>query len=174
MHMNQPARHNLIRRHLARGPVASQDELRERLASDGVAVTQGTLSRDLRALGVVKSASGYTLPIAGGGAGGGAGQASPAPPAADPALQSAIRNHAASVETAGNLVVLRTGPGHAQPVGLALDADAGSSLRGVVGTVAGDDTIFIAVRTTKQADAVASRLRDWAGLSTTARRKRAS
>ena len=172
MQMNQPARHDLIRRLLARAPAPSQDELRERLADAGVSVTQGTLSRDLRALGVIKSGAGYALPPSNGAAGAHTPPASTGP-APDAALQSAVRQHAASIATAGNLVVLRTGPGHAQLVALALDADAGASLPGVVGTVAGDDTIFIAVRTTKQADAAASRLRAWAGLSAP-RRKRAS
>ncbi len=163
--MPQAARHDLIRRLLAKGPVPSQDELRARLASRGVEVTQGTLSRDLRTIGVIKTHAGYALPAD--------PLASPPPPPSESAIQSAVRTHAASVDTAGNLVVLRTGPGHAQPVALAFDADAGTTLRGLVGTVAGDDTIFIAVRSQRQADALADRLRGWAGLSKP-QRKRAS
>jgi transcriptional regulator of arginine metabolism len=132
-----------------------------------VEVTQGTLSRDLRNLGVIKGPQGYTLP--------GEPGISPPPPAAphESALQATVRLNTVSVETAGNLVVLRTGPGHAQLVALTLDADRGKSIDGLVGTVAGDDTIFIAVRSVRLADAAASRLREWSGL-TAPRRKRAS
>ena len=161
------SRHHMIRSLLADGPVPSQDELRRALAAEGVEVTQGTLSRDLRNLGVVKGPQGYTLP----------GEPAFSPPAPtapnESALQATVRQNTVSVETAGNLVVIRTGPGHAQVLGLALDADRGKSLEGLVGTVAGDDTVFIAVRTEKQADSVASRLRAWTGL-VAPRRKRAS
>jgi transcriptional regulator of arginine metabolism len=161
------ARHHLIRQLLSDGPVPSQDELRRQLAGEGVEVTQGTLSRDLKNLGVIKGPQGYTLP--------GEPGVSPPPPSVpnESALQGTVRLNVVSVETASNLVVLRTGPGHAQLVALALDADRAKTIEGLVGTVAGDDTIFIAVRSAKLADSAASRLREWAGL-TPPRRKRAS
>lgn len=165
--MSPLARHHLIRNLLADGPVPSQDELRRQLAAEGVEVTQGTLSRDLKNLGVVKGPRGYTLPDE--------PLLSPPPPSAphESALQATVRLNTVSVETAGNLVVLRTGPGHAQLVALALDTDRAKAIEGLVGTVAGDDTVFIALRTAKLADAAASKLREWSGL-TAPRRKRAS
>lgn len=164
--MSHLPRHHLIRTLLADAPVASQDELRRLLAEEGVEVTQGTLSRDFRLLGVVKGPEGYMLPVEGG--------VSPPTAPRESAMQAVVRLNTLSVETAGNLIVLRTSPGHAQVLALALDADRGKTLEGVVGTVAGDDTVFIAVRTAKLAGTVAGRLREWSGLNGASGRRRAS
>jgi transcriptional regulator of arginine metabolism len=114
------------------GRVPSQDALRRRLRARGFAVTQPTLSRDLRALGLVKTATGYALP--------GTGRVPPAE-AAEEALERLLREFVLSAEAAGGLVVVKTPPAAAAPVARALDE---ARLPGVVGTVAGDDTIFLA------------------------------
>lgn len=163
--MTQAARQHLIRQILATHPVHSQDQLRDLLADHAVSVTQATLSRDLRALGVAKGPDGYTLPH----------PASHTPPPAPhhDHLRATIRANVVDAQTAASLVVLRTAPGHAQPVGLALDDDARATLTQVVGTVAGDDTIFIATPSNKDAAQLAQTIRDLAGLNQPSKRKRA-
>lgn len=124
--------------------VWSQQELaailRER---EGIVVTQATLSRDLAELGVVKGPDGYMLP-----------GAAPAPSAGDreAALASALRQHLVSAVHGGTTVVLRTPSGHANSLAVAIDH---AGLPGVLGTIAGDDTIFIAARDTHAASALA-------------------
>ena len=151
--MEQSRRRRLISQVLERGTVRSQEELAKHLRAHGVDATQGTLSRDLRALGVVKGPMGYALagaefaPVSGPGQG-----------ASE--LELTVRDHVLSAEPAGNLVVLKTLAGHAQPVGLALDRRAPE---GIVGTVAGDDTVFIAVRSPRGAARLAAQFRRWTG-----------
>lgn len=159
--MSKRARQNLIQSILRQSQVASQEELRQALAGRGVEVTQATLSRDLRELGVVKGAGGYLLPEAAGnghrnGAGaGGAGGGGRS------ALERAVREYLVSAVSAGNLVVVHTGPGRAQPVALELDLAPPPE---VLGTVAGDDTIFIATVTAGAGERLAGWLREVAGL----------
>lgn len=112
--------------------VRSQEELRTRLGEHGIDVNQATLSRDLRDLGLLKGPQGYEIP-------GGASVAA----ASDTnlALLSAARTWLSEARAAGSLVVLKTPPGGASPLAIALDR---ARLDGVVGTIAGDDTIFVA------------------------------
>jgi transcriptional regulator of arginine metabolism len=139
MHVNIHASPALRRRHeiaaLVRGGgVRSQEELQRLLKARGIAVTQPTLSRDLKDLAVVKSPAGYALSN-----GNGAGAAE----SAEAKFARLFAEFAASVETAGNLVVVKTPPGAANAVADAADA---APLPGVVGTLAGDDTIFFATK----------------------------
>src|SRR5713101_6820905 len=113
---------------LAGEPVASQDELRRRLAHLRLRVTQATLSRDLRELKLVKTAEGYR-PLAA------AEEAPPLPP-----LARALREFLLDVRPAQNLLVLKTPPGGAQPLAAAVDAE---HWKEVAGTLAGDDTILV-------------------------------
>jgi transcriptional regulator of arginine metabolism len=113
---------------LERERLRSQAELQERLADAGHEVNQATLSRDLRDLGVVKGKDGYELP-----------QATLSPQTAHQSLWHAVHTWLVGAKAAQNLVVLRTPAGGAQPLGLALDRAA---LDGVVGTIAGDDTVL--------------------------------
>jgi len=158
--MSKRARQNLIQTILREAQIASQEELRQALAARGVEVAQATLSRDLRELGVVKGAGGYLLPEATangharGASANGAGGRSP--------LERAVREYLVAATSAGNLVVVRTGPGRAQPVALELDL---APPPGVLGTVAGDDTIFIATATPGASARLAARLGEMAGLS---------
>jgi transcriptional regulator of arginine metabolism len=111
--------------------IHTQDELVEALAADGWDVTQSSVSRDITALGLVKQDGVYHRPLP------------DAQRAVDPD-ELRIREGVLSVDTAGDvLVVIRTPPGEANRVAVAIDR-----LRwpAVVGTIAGDDTIFVATR----------------------------
>ncbi len=149
--MSKRARQNLIQSILAEGNIASQEELRQLLAARGVEVVQATLSRDLRELGVVKGAGGYMIP--------GDGRPERLPGAG---LARAVREYLVSASVAGNLVIVRTGPGRAQPVALELDL---SPPPDVLGTVAGDDTIFIATASAAAGARLAASLSEMAGLT---------
>ena len=111
-------------------PEVTQDELRRKLAKRGIQVTQATVSRDLEELGLVKTRSGYHFPEA----------VKPAAPV-QPTLQVILKEFLREVSLASNLVVLKTHPGNAQPVAAVLDSQEWPE---VIGTVAGDDTVFVA------------------------------
>jgi transcriptional regulator of arginine metabolism len=117
-------------------PHASQEELTERLRALGHQVTQATVSRDLVSLGAVKvkreGAMRYVLPDQFGARDWATGQ-----------LERIVREWVHGIEVAGPLVVLRTPPGSAHLVASAIDQ---AQPQDVAGTVAGDDTIFVAVR----------------------------
>ncbi|MEM1331436.1 MAG: arginine repressor [Planctomycetota bacterium] len=142
--------------------IASQAELLDALAEDGIAATQATLSRDLRDLGVVKGPGGYALlgrahealEVAGPDAGG-VSTADVASAELTPRVESVVATYALSAATAGNLVVVKTGPGLAQLVALEFDRQPP---HGVVGTIAGDDTVFVALKTPEGAAELASAL----------------
>ena len=130
------------------GTVRSQAEFQHLLRKRGIVVAQPTLSRDLRELGLAKTPSGYLVPQ---------GQLTQFSPAAtrETRLQRALRGSALSVQAAGSLVVVRTPPAAAHPVARALDE---AELAGVVGTIAGDDTVFVATAGDGAARALARRL----------------
>jgi transcriptional regulator of arginine metabolism len=118
-------------------PAATQDELRRKLARRGIQVTQATVSRDIEELGLVKTRSGYRLPDA---------AESPAP--VQPTLQVILKEFLREAGQASNLVVLKTYPGNAHSVAAVLDAQDWPE---VVGTVAGDDTVFVATHSAREA-----------------------
>ena len=117
-------------------PHASQEELTEQLRARGHQVTQATVSRDLVSLGAVKvkreGALRYVLPDQFGARDWASGQ-----------LERIVREWVHEIEAAGPLLVLRTPPGSAHLVASAIDQAQSLDL---AGTVAGDDTIFLAVR----------------------------
>jgi transcriptional regulator of arginine metabolism len=134
-------------------PVASQEEVTERLSALGFAVTQATVSRDLDQLGAAKVKSGgtfrYMLPEAIGDPDWAAGR-----------LGRILADWVRSIEPAGNLLVLKTPPGSAHVVAHAIDQ---ARLDEVAGTIAGDDTLFVAIR--GAALAAADRFRELSALS---------
>jgi transcriptional regulator of arginine metabolism len=135
---------------LIRGePLSSQEEVTARLAELGFAVTQATVSRDLDQLGAVKVKRGgalsYSLPDQIGESDWAAAR-----------LARIFADWVHSVEAAGNLVVLRTPPGSAHLVGLALDQ---AKLAEVAGTICGDDTLFVALRDGVNAAAIETRFK---------------
>lgn len=127
--------------------LSSQEELAERLSSMGFAVTQATISRDLEQIGAIKvrreGQLSYAFPDV--------GQARPSP-----RLAQVFRDWVRSVETAANLVVIRTPPGSAHLVGVVLDQ---SDLPEVIGTICGDDTIFVACKGSGEAGTLTVKLR---------------
>ncbi len=125
--MLKERRHNLILELIGHGGVRNQSGLRDALAARGVEVTQATLSRDLRELGVRKGPDGWEVP----------GQTVGQPEV----TRRPLRQFALSVSSGGTVVVVKTGPGQAQVVALDLDRFPPA---GVLGTLAGDDTVFIA------------------------------
>jgi transcriptional regulator of arginine metabolism len=123
--------------------ISTQEELAEALAGDGWDVTQSSVSRDVKALGLVKADGAYQRP----------------PPdelrGVDPD-ELRIREGTLAVRAAGDaLLVLRTPPGEASRVGAAIDRLAWPE---VVGTLAGDDTIFLATLGAKEQRAALRRL----------------
>jgi transcriptional regulator of arginine metabolism len=140
-------RQTAIRHLVEREAIRSQEQLRQRLAGRGFVVTQATLSRDIKEIGLVKRASDGAYHPAG----------AEAPPASadTAALSRALAEYLGSAEPVQQLVVLRTGPGQAQLLALALDR---ARLPGIVGTIAGDDTVLVIARDPRQAQSVVKRL----------------
>jgi transcriptional regulator of arginine metabolism len=138
--------------------VHSQDALLALLKKRGFRVTQPTLSRDLRELGVAKSPNGYVTRDA---FAGGAVVAFAPRDVVESRLDQAVAEYVTGADTAGNLVVIRTPAASAQPVASAIDA---ASIDGVLGTIGGDDTIFVAFRTPSAASAFSERVRRTIGV----------
>jgi transcriptional regulator of arginine metabolism len=137
------ARRDAVRAILARRSAASQEELQRALAERGIRAAQPTISRDLVALGATRltAAGGHRYAIPGG----------------DDALPiDPVRGLVESVAGNGLLVVVRTKSGAASTVARAID-DA--RLEAVLGTIAGDDTIFVAPGRPAATEAIARRLR---------------
>jgi transcriptional regulator of arginine metabolism len=142
-------RQRLIADLLRSRAVASQDALLSALREEGLATTQATISRDLDQLGAVKlrrdGVTSYALPD----------DVSVAN-APERRLRAILSEWVRSVEAVGQLVVVKTPPGSAHLVGVALDQ---SRMPEVAGTICGDDTIFIAARGVEEARTLAERLR---------------
>jgi transcriptional regulator of arginine metabolism len=149
-------RQHLIGQLLEAHSVTSQSELVSLLGMEDVEATQATVSRDLEDLGAIK----VRVP------GGDTIYAVPEFPAErvapDDHLRRVLGDWVVDVAHSQNLVVLRTPPGSAHVVGSALDR---AGLEGVLGTVAGDDTMMVVADETTGGAALAARLADLAGLS---------
>jgi transcriptional regulator of arginine metabolism len=152
----KPQRQHRIAKLLAEHAVTNQTQLVELLATNGVNATQATVSRDLDELGAVKVrvAGGETV------------YAIPELPmerhVPEETLRRVLGEFVVDVAESANLVVLRTPPGSAHVVASALDR---TGLRGVVGTVAGDDTVIVVVAEQVGGARVAADMRTYAGLS---------
>ena len=144
------ARHRAIRQLLASDPIANQQELVDALGAEGIGVTQATVSRDLDTLGArkIKDANGayrYVISVDDG-----------SPFRADSsAVTRAVSNFVESIATSGDLVVLKTPPGAAHLVASAIDH---TELDGVLGTIAGDDTLLVVASAEHGGDLVAKEL----------------
>jgi transcriptional regulator of arginine metabolism len=117
-------------------PLASQEEVTARLGAVGFSVTQATVSRDLDQMGAVKVKRGGALSYA-------LADQLGANDWAAARLQRILAEWALSVEAAGNLLVIKTPPGSAHLLGVALDQ---ARLDEVAGTICGDDTLFVALK----------------------------
>jgi transcriptional regulator of arginine metabolism len=153
MNALKSSRQEAIAQVIRSGGVGSQEELAERLAALGFTATQATISRDLEQLGAFKvrkdGQSSYALPDG------------TQPGAGEPLIRLVFRDWVQEVAVAGNLVVIKTPPGSAHLVGVSLDQ---SSLADVVGTICGDDTIFVATPGTEAAQSLSAKLAELAGL----------
>jgi transcriptional regulator of arginine metabolism len=136
-------RQELILRLIDRGEIATQDELVAALHRAGVEASQASVSRDIAALGLVKAGGRYALPA-------------PAAPAHNSREQRISEFLLAVVPAGDHLLVVKTLPGEASGTALAIDE---LDFAGVVGTVAGDDTIFLALSGRSARDATARKLR---------------
>jgi transcriptional regulator of arginine metabolism len=135
---------------ISENDVASQESLRQLLARRGVSVTQATLSRDLRELGVVRvpGENGARYALAGSVSGG-----------SITSLGTLLPQLFASIDGVGELIVLKTLASGAQPISEAIDA---SGWREVLGTVAGENTILVICRSAQARHEVSMRLTELA------------
>jgi transcriptional regulator of arginine metabolism len=148
-------RQSVILDAIQRAPVRSQEQLRRTIRAAGFHVTQATLSRDIRELGLVKGGAdgAYQAPAQ--------AQAVPNGHVAKSTLDRLVGAYLTRVDRVQQLVLLRTGPGQAQLLGVALDS---ARLPEVVGTIAGDDTILAIAPDVRRARALVRKLE---GLSRT-------
>lgn len=148
----KPQRHAAILDLVRSNRVPSQDALRELLDRRGIKVTQTTLSRDIRELGLVKSpdpdgGSIYSVPLH---------ISDPTP-----ALRRLLPSLYLGTEGSGNLLIIKTLVGGAQPIAVAIDYEEWPE---VMGTIAGDDTILLILRGPNLRTRVTSRLDELAGI----------
>jgi transcriptional regulator of arginine metabolism len=152
--MNKRQRQYLIRRVLRDRPIASQQELVDELAAAGCEVTQATISRDLREIGLQKGRDRggqirYAFaPVV---------DERPDPPGACARM---LKDFGRGVELAQNIVVVRCDPGAAPGMGRVIDDLDHES---VLGCVAGDDTVIIVSRDQQSAEAVCTYLKELGG-----------
>ena len=149
MDLGKALRHRALRDIVSRRPIRTQRELVAALKSQGIPATQATLSRDITELGLTKVERGgslaYALPV-----GAGVEQT------AEARLASLLSDSPAEIASAGSILVLKTLPGSAHAIAASLDR---LHLKEVVGTVAGDDTLFVAVRDEAALRSLRTRLR---------------
>lgn len=142
--MSKTYRHEQILKCIRSKPITSQSELVAALRRAGINISQVTLSRDLKELGLVKTASGYqTL-----------GSPAGAPPA--PELGHVLRDFVRDVRKAQNLLVVKTEPGAAPTVGAGIDNEGWPE---IVGSLAGDDTVLLICEDAQHCGAIERRLR---------------
>lgn len=153
--LSKQQRQYRIAAHLQETVVTSQAQMVELLADEGIDATQATVSRDLDELGAVKG----RLP------GGDVAYIIPELPRDQVApaehLRRVCRDWVAAIDSSHNLVVIRTPPGSAHMVGSAIDR---AGWTGIIGTVAGDDTVMVVVAESSSGGEVATQLQDLAGL----------
>ncbi len=133
-------RHQEILRLVRGRAIHTQEQLAEELRGLGIEATQVTLSRDIRELALVKTPQGY--------------QEMAAAPAA-PAVDEVASEFLLGVRVARNLVVLKTSPGSASALAVALDQ---SNWPEIVGTIAGDDTVLVIAAHEEDAEALRRKL----------------
>ena len=143
---NKQQRQHAILQLLGSHQIASQEELKQHLADRGVVVTQATLSRDLRDLGVVRApgedGSRYLLPEM-------------VSDEAKPSLDGLLPQLFSRIDGVGELLVLHTLPSGAQPIAEALD---GQGWTEIIGTIAGENTVLIICRSADGRAALTNRI----------------
>jgi transcriptional regulator of arginine metabolism len=154
MEVMKQLRQRMIGDLVAQRPVRTQQEIAAALRERGYRVTQATISRDIAELGLIKvvrdGAHVYALPA----------KLAQADASGEERLRALLRELPVEVAESGTLVVLRTLPGSAHPIAAALDR---ARWTGVVGSVAGDDTVLIACRDVGARRRVRARIVELAG-----------
>jgi transcriptional regulator of arginine metabolism len=115
------------------------------LKKEGIEVTQSTLSRDIRELGLLKARGRYQMP----------GQAAGSPPGVN--LRRAFQQYVMDTGLSDNMLMIRTSAGNAHSVCVALDEAQWSE---VLGTIAGEDTIFVLLRHPRMGSSILDRIRE--------------
>ncbi len=149
MRMAKNDRQEMIIKLIKENDISTQDELTSLMKSNGYTVTQATCSRDIKELGIIK----VTLPNQG-------SKYAVLDRTGDVApgrLLSVFSNCIISSQSAMNMVVVKTLPGMAQAAASALDS---MHFRDVIGTIAGDDTVFIAAPGIEEANALVATIND--------------
>ena len=141
--MNKSFRQGQILKIIRKQEIYTQDELGRELGQFGIQTTQVTLSRDMRELGLVKTAEGYRQLVA--------------EPSRTP-LRDVANEFLLDIRVAQNLVVLQTSPGHASTLAVTIDRQDLEDL--VVGTIAGDDTVLVITPNAEAADRFRQQLMD--------------
>jgi transcriptional regulator of arginine metabolism len=139
-------RHKAILDIIRSGEIASQEELMVGLKARHIDVSQSTLSRDIQELRLAKTGGVYTVV-----------DAEPATKASDESFRRIIREFLVDVAVANNIVVVKTGPGHASTVSQALD-EAGWPE--AIGSIAGENTVFVATASEKDGRRFERRIRE--------------
>lgn len=144
--MIRTARQNKILELIANKDIDTQTELTSELRKEGYKITQATVSRDIKQLGLLKTAtatSGYKYIY-------------PETKAQDTRLLTIFRESVISIDKAINLIVLKTISGSANSACVIIDK---LNIKGVAGTLAGDDTIVVIIKTTEEVNYVYNELR---------------
>jgi transcriptional regulator of arginine metabolism len=126
--------------------IRSQEDLMALLEKEGICVTQATLSRDIRDLGLVKVRGSYQIP----------GEVFSSPP--DEVLRRAFGQYVLRTGVSDNIVMIRTSPGNAHSVAVVIDA---AQWPEVLGTVAGDDTVFVLLRKSSMGKLLLERIQEF-------------
>jgi transcriptional regulator of arginine metabolism len=139
-------RHNAILDLVRSGEIASQEELMLGLKSRHIEVSQSTLSRDIQELRLAKAGGMYTVV-----------ESEAAAKGTEEAWRRIILEFLVDVAVTPNIVVVKTGAGHASTVSQALDETGWPE---VIGTIAGENTVFIAVRSEREGKKLEHRIRE--------------
>jgi len=138
-------RQNAILDLVRSGDITSQEDLMRGLRARNITVSQSTLSRDIQELRLAKAGGVYTVV-----------DAEPAIQQSEGSLSRIIRDFMVDIDVAQNIVVVKTGPGHASTVSQALDEAGWPEW---VGSIAGENTVFAVARSAKDAKKLEGRLR---------------
>src|SRR5262245_57910529 len=140
-------RHNAILDIIRSGEIGSQEELMRGLEARHIEVSQSTLSRDIQELRLAKTGGVYTV----------VDSDSTMVKSSDESIRRIIREFLVDVAVAQNIVVVKTGPGHASTVSQAIDETGWSE---AIGSIAGENTVFIAVRSERDGKKLERRIRE--------------
>jgi transcriptional regulator of arginine metabolism len=144
------ARQNLILNIIKSGEIETQEELAKALVDAGVSITQATVSRDIKELNLIKVQTAN-------------GRYKYAPSSGDnqpkniSVLMRVFKTTVREIKTAGNIIVIKTIAGSANIVAEAVD---NMDIDGAVGTLAGDNTVFIASVSNEKAGAITAELNE--------------